>query len=382
MGDDPLLDVVYLTHSAEIGGAETNLLNVLDYSAQGRFRPAAVLLPEEGPLQRELADRGIRFGFIRYRGFRWRNPLPFLHCIFDLVSCVRRSGAVVMHLNHQWLIEHAAIAARITGLPLVCHVRNLLHSAFVARSRHWLNRADALVCVSHATKVRAEQLGLSSPVHLVQDGLDLARFQQFDAGENERLASGIPLKAPTIGFCGRIVPEKGVEDLILAAALVLKEMAGVRFVFVGSDGSDGAYIDDLTGLAEEIGVREHIHFLGFQRHVEMILSTFDVLAVPSRREMAEGLPLTILEGIASGCLIVATPNSGTVEVIEHMKSGILTQPNDPLSLAQGLVQALTLPAAKTASLKKAASNLVYERHAIQRQVRRLGCLYRDLSIRI
>ncbi len=368
-----MIRVLYVNHSTAIGGAETNLLNFQRFAKQGGYRPVGTLLPDNGPLAVETRRMGFPVGIIRYHAFGWRNPLRYAQTLSQLISWIRRTQADVIHLNHQWLVEHIVLAGRLTGRPVVCHTRNFLDEAFVADNRHWFEQAGAIIVESQAVEQRAYALGLlPEQVRLIYNGADFDRFQS----RNGRFHSSQTRKI--VGYCGRIVPEKGPEDLIQAAPAVLQAVPDVQFLFAGIDQTNGAFIQDLRAQARRLGVDNHVQFLGFRSDIENMLATVDILTLPSRPAMREGLPLSALEGLAAGCLIVATPNSGLPEAVRDGQTGFLVEPECPQSLAQGIIKALTLTESEQKRMRQNGSNLIESQFSVEQQVDQLGRLYQEL----
>jgi glycosyltransferase involved in cell wall biosynthesis len=159
---------------------------------------------------------------------------------------------------------------------------------------------------------------------------------------------------------------------------ILQTLPETRLVFVGKDQMQGRYVTQLHEKAGRLGVVDHVSFSGFRTDIERLLATIDVLAVPSRPSMPEGLPLAVLEGLAAGCVVVATPNSGIPEAIVENETGFLVEPADPPALAQAVVRAMTLPSTERARLQHNGLELVKEKFSIQRQVISLGGLYEEL----
>lgn len=369
-----MLRVLFVNHGAIIGGAETNLLSILRGSEKHKdFQPVGILLPDHGPLEVEACKLGVDVGLISYHAFRWRNPLRYAQTMFQLVGWIRRTRPSVIHLNHQWLVSHVVQAGMVTRTPVVCHVRNYLDAGFVSSQRRWLRRANAIVVESQAVQKRVFELGLPPErVHLIYNGIDMTRFCNSVSGATSKSCGA------QIGFSGRIVPEKGPEDLIKAMPIVIRRVPAARLYFLGWDQENGAYVEQLKSLAIELGVERHVVFLGFRNDVENVLQNFDVLAIPSRRTMPEGLPLTMLEGLAAGCLVVATPNSGVPEVIHQGETGFLVPFEEPQALAEAISVALTLPDSEKDRIRRAGQALIASQFTIEQQVLRLGQLYRQL----
>jgi glycosyltransferase involved in cell wall biosynthesis len=370
--------VLFINHTSIIGGAETNLLNVLRFADRGGFQPVGVLLPADGPLASEVRKLGVPVGFIRYHAFQWHNPLRYIQTLVQLAEWMWRSRADVIHLNHPWLVEHVVLAGYLLHKPVVCHTRSLLDPQFVLQHRRWFDRASAIVAVSNAVKCSGNQLGLSDQLVLVYDGIDLFRFQS--PSDRAVLLQMLSLheEVPLVGFCGRIVPEKGPEDLIQAVPVVLRSMPDIHIVFCGTDDENGAHIERLKQQAQHLGIAKHTHFIGFRQDVEHVLAAFDVLVLPSRRSVPEGLPLSVVEGLAAGCLVVATPNGGVPEVIHHGETGFLVESEDPGALAASILETLTLPDSEQERIRRTGKKLVATQFSIERQVTQLGQIYRGL----
>jgi len=373
--------VLYINHTSAIGGAETNLLNILRFAKQGDFQPVGVLLPDNGPLADAVRRLGIPVGFITYHAFRWRNPFRYVQTISQLAKWIQRTHADVIHLNHQWLIEHVVLAGSLSRRPVVCHTRNYPDADFIHHHKRWFNRADALLFVSQAVVSGYRELELPfRRAEIIHDGIDLRRFSNSKSKTELRRMIDLPLSGPIIGFCGRIVPEKGPEDLIEAAPTIIRQESDAQIVFCGADDSGGAYVARLKRKANDLGVEDRSLFIGFRHDVENVLAAFDVLVLPSRQSMPEGLPLSILEGLAAGCLVVATPNSGVPEVIQSGKTGFLVEAENPEALAAGILHALTLPESEKERIRRAGRERVISEFSIERQVDQLGRLYRELLV--
>ncbi len=368
--------VLFIAHYSGIGGAETNLLNIMRFASQGNFQPVGVLVPRRGPLSDAFEELGFPVGVVHYHALRWPNPLRYLQTLWTLRSWVKKTQADVIHLNHQWLIEFAVRAGQLTGCPVVCHVRNLLSEAEIQGLQPWLAEAEAIVGVSHAVVDRLLTSGVPrNKVHLIHDGIEMDKLAAvYPAGafrQELRLSPSVRL----VGVVGRVVPEKGIEDFVEAAATVLKRTSNVRFVVVGDDAESGSYIEFLKNRAAALGVESHINFTGFRRDVPAILQDLDLVVLPSRSDMPEGLPNSVLEALAAGRIVVATRNSGVPEVVHDGVNGLLLDCDDVPALAEAMERALTLPEQGRLWMQEAARQSVQDR-TIENQVRQLGELYR------
>ncbi len=132
--------------------------------------------------------------------------------------------------------------------------------------------------------------------------------------------------------------------------------------------------------AAKLGVVNHIHFLGFVDNAQIkdVYKNLNILVLPSLPEMLEGLPLSILEGLANGCLVVATPNSGVVDVVKNNQTGFLVRPNDPEDLANGIMKAFSLSKNEREIIVQNGLNLILNNYTIEKQVTMLGKLFREI----
>ncbi|MBC7977287.1 MAG: glycosyltransferase, partial [Myxococcales bacterium] len=138
-----------------------------------------------------------------------------------------------------------------------------------------------------------------------------------------RCELGIPADAWVVGTVGRVAAEKNQALLVRAMAPLLGPR--MRLIVAG----DGPLFPDLTALAASLGVTAHAHLLGVRRDVPDILNAFDVFALSSD---TEGLPLVILEAMATGLPVLSTRVGGIANVIDEGVTGFLVTKGDEAAL--------------------------------------------------
>jgi colanic acid/amylovoran biosynthesis glycosyltransferase len=131
----------------------------------------------------------------------------------------------------------------------------------------------------------------------------------------------------------RLSSEKGHSSLIHALRLLRNEGYDMELRLAGN----GPTMEQLTTLAEELGLAQQVHFLGHLSEDEVIreLQRSDLFVLPS---FVEGLPVSAMEAMAVGLPVIATNIAGTSELIEDGKTGILVRPSDPDALAHAVVR--------------------------------------------
>lgn len=165
-------------------------------------------------------------------------------------------------------------------------------------------------------------------VHILRNGIDVSEFSK-ELTNNERDSIrenyGITKKDIVIIFCGRLMQEKGVKELVLALKK-LENKENVKLLIVGSSsfGSKNKtkYEEELFEIAKDIS--KNIIFTGFIHNSDMrkIYKIADIAVVPSLWEDAS--PLVIVEEMASGLPIIATRSGGIPELVED-KAAILVE---------------------------------------------------------
>ena len=258
-----------------------------------------------------------------------RMDLVHVHCGEDLaVLPLARLAArrhccplvATMHLS----VRHAPRPATARG--------TLLRAAESAMERTLLPGADAVIALTPSTERLLRGDGIpAGQVHVIPPGYDPALFAAASADP----FPGLP--RPRVGYLGRLAPQKDVDTLLQAFALL---PADTQLLLAG----DGPDRPALQRHAQRFGGR--VHFTGFVPHtaVPAVLAHVDLLVLPS---LYEDLSSTLIEAMATGLPVVATRVGGTADLVRHGVNGLLVPPRDPAALAAAISQILTDPTAAT-----------------------------------
>jgi glycosyltransferase involved in cell wall biosynthesis len=140
-----------------------------------------------------------------------------------------------------------------------------------------------------------------------------------------------------VGFIGRIVREKGIEELIEAMAYVTSREPQARLLIVGdtlaSDGDTEAK-EVVKKAILKYGLQDKVRFAGLRDDVPRLLTALDIFVLPSWRE---GMPRSIIEAMATGLPVVATDIRGCREEVVHGDTGLLVPPKDPRELGEAIL---------------------------------------------
>ncbi|WP_078120049.1 glycosyltransferase family 4 protein [Thiosocius teredinicola] len=149
---------------------------------------------------------------------------------------------------------------------------------------------------------------------------------------------------PLLLFLGRIVDEKGLEDLLHAMAIVRQDQPGTRLLVVG-EGQDRAELESLT---HSLGLADHVDFVGWQDHktIAAYFAAADIYVAPSRRAVdgwIEAQGLTVLESMVAGTPVIATRLGGFKDSVIHDRSGLLVDQRAPQQIADAVRRIATTP---------------------------------------
>lgn len=209
-----------------------------------------------------------------------------------------------------------------------------------ARFVNW--HMTAMFCPGDYVKRVSSAIGTvsASRIHRIYNGVKLPCLRDtVERGRMFRRAYGISDEAPVILQVSWLIPEKGIEDLLQAAKLVLDQYPPARFVIVG----EGSHRVKLEKLAEELGIARSIIWAGFLENPTQsgLLDAADIVCQLSRWEEAFGY--VIAEAMSFGKPVVATSVGGIPEVVTHEKTGLLSPRRDPQSVAQNICRLLADP---------------------------------------
>ena len=310
-----------------------------------RWRPAA-RMPFEETIQ------GLRVFHPRYAvcpkiGRRW-DAASFAQALRPVVKRLlaeRRFDAVFA----TWAYPDVAGTVRLASILQAPIVAGVLGSDIHVYATGWRGRriAEALgacravVCVSEALRQATAALGVAPErLHVVPNGVDTARFQ-LQSRAACRAALGLPADRPLLLCLGHLVPVKGPDVLLEAAAILHRQCGpGPRplLAFVG----EGEQADALQRRARELGLEADVRFVGAVPHerVPLWLGACELLCVPSRQE---GCPNVVLEALACGRPIIGTRVGGLPELVREPSCGTLVPSEDPAALAAALQAAVARP---------------------------------------
>jgi glycosyltransferase involved in cell wall biosynthesis len=369
---------------ATVGGTRRHVLDLCLGLPAAEFRQHLVCATRRDPyFHRDIAqlqDAGVEVTVLPMS--RDISPLADMQCLRELRRLIRQQQPQIVHGHSSKGGFLARLAVR--GKPGVRTVYNPHGYAFQMRTSS-LKQAlylglerlagrwtDRLVAVGESQRELTVSRGIvpAERVVVIAGGVDLAQFQHPRLTGALQRELGLPPDTSLVGTVAALTPQKGLEYLLAAAALVKRELHPAHFVVVG----EGALKRRLRRLARDLGVGDTVHFLGQREDVPRLLADLSLFVLPS---LWEGLPYALLEAGAVGLPVVATRIPGNCDLIEDSVTGRLVAPADALELGVTILQVLQDPTA--ARWGEALQERVAQHHTLAGMVAGHAQLYRELA---
>ncbi len=326
--------ILQITHDLQVGGLQQVVVNICRTINRDKFEIYVLCLRTLGELTKEIENLGIEVMLLP-SGKGKTDYFSFL----KVASILKDKKIDVVHThNTQPFFDGtlAAIKARVKTVIHTDHARQ-----FPDKMRYmiaeWLvsQYAYKVIGVSeHTSKnlIRYEKIS-AKKILTIANGID-ERIYNIDVDiEQKKTQLGISDKSPVIGLGVRLTEAKGISCLIQAMRKILIPFPDAVLVVAG----DGEYRQPLENLVIELGMQGNVIFLGTRNDIADLLKVFNLYVLPS---YSEGLPMVLLEAMASGCPIVSTDVGGVSTAVKHQVNGLLVKPKNIEELSDSIIDLL------------------------------------------
>lgn len=362
--------ILHLIHSSAFGGGPASV-RMLVLGEQTNFEPI-VISSGEGALPGELEAAGVPFHSLPL-ATKW----SFLANTFRLARLIRSIRPHAIHLHGHFAASIGQLAVFLAGRPPnVYTVRWPAYSSdknTYTRIRNWLVEwfscatANVVVAVSEHDRATLLRRRLCAPGKL--EMIHNAFAVVPTAKPADPRADGIV----TIGFVGRLVDQKGCDDLISAFALLVAKGAPARLMIVG----DGPLRPPLEARVHNIGLAGSVEFMGFRSDAPALMADMDIVAVPS---IFEPFGIVTVEAMVQGRPVVASAVGGLTETVVDGVTGLLVPAGDPGRLAVALAELVRSPEMR-ARMGEAARARALDQFSPEKMVDAYAIIYRRLTAR-
>jgi glycosyltransferase involved in cell wall biosynthesis len=364
--------VMHVTPSLTVAGMERVIQAICGAIDRERFAPSILCLRERGELAPELEAVGVPV-FSLHERYERPDRLAFV----KVARLLRRERIDVLHTHNTQALLDGTLGAILGGVRTVIHTdhaRNFPDKLrYMAAEHVAAYYAHRVVGVSsHSTENLRRYLRIPRrKLVTVINGIDVGRYHRAVDARAKRRELGLPAEGRLLGVAARITEQKGLTYLLQALPNVLARHPDVSLMIAGQ-GSEEA---QLRAEIAARGLERHVHFVGVRLDVPDILHILDAFVLPS---LWEGLPMVLLEALASGCPIVATSVGGVPDAVRHEETGLLVPPRDPAALAHAIDRMLGDHALRARATDNGL-HLVRERFSSDAMTRQYERLYRRES---
>lgn len=305
---------------------------------------------------KDLEEVGAREG-VRTVGIRMErriSPIQDLKSLFALIKLIRKEKPWMVHTMTPKAGLLGMLAARICGVPVRLHLfTGLVFPTSTGLKRRLLMATDKLTCAC-ATFINPEGEGVKrdlecfgithKELHIVGNGningIDMTYFDRTE--EVMKKAESIREKdCITFCFVGRIVGDKGMNELAEAFARLEKEFPSCRLLLVGDFEEK---LDPVSPETKRMFLENsRVTFAGWQQDIRPYLAASDIFVFPSYRE---GFPNVVLQAGAMGLPSIVTDINGSSEIIRDGVNGVIIPPRDTEALWKAMRNMLADEAAR------------------------------------
>ncbi len=325
--------IAYVIGELGKGGAEFQLHELLRQLDRSEFTPLVFSLSQGGYWAGAIRALGIPVEELSRRGS------ADLSRVTRLREALRAFGPHILH-TILWAGNcYGRLAALRLGIPVrIAAERNTIvrpcWQVMVERALDRGTDAYLVNCAAIAHMLVQHERIAAAKIHVVPNGVDLARFPAFGLERvSARAASGFDPARRLVALVGRLEPQKDVPTFLAAAATVAPAYPDVDFLVVG----EGGERTRLEARTRELGLRSRVRFLGLRHDVPGVLRAVDVLALTSTYE---GFPNVVLEAMATGAVPVVTDVGGCSELVTSDVTGVLVPPQAPAAVAAAVGRVL------------------------------------------
>ena len=264
---------------------------------------------------------------VKIRKYVKENNVDLINVHGYIAGYIARIACYGLKVKVVWTMH-----VNILDIPSIGKVKRIIRS----KVEEFLNRflTSEIVCVASELKCVVERQRLRIPVSVVYNGIDVNTFSDqytqkmpFYAHQNNELV---------LGFVSRLSTQKGIDYLLKLAVILRNEKVNYKMLIVG-DGDQKSFIESYI---RKNRLEKNVNLYGFQKNVNRVLDSIDVLLLPS---LFEGFPMIILEALCSKTPVIASRVNGIPEVVRDNENGFLVAPRNVSDLYRAVLKYVKSP---------------------------------------
>ena len=324
------LRLMQVTHDLSIGGLQQVIVNICKTINRVKFDISVLCLRSLGEFVPEVEKMGIKVFCLSQK-----TGIDYFSFI-KVAKILRRERIDVIHTHNTQPFIDGTIGALLSGVKTIIHTdhaRDFPDKCRYMFAEYVMSKfAYRVVGVSEHTSADLIKYEKISPAKVITifNGIYGPKYDIVIDRNKKKQELGIKNKGPIIGIGVRLTEQKGITYLFKAMPEVIKIFPDITLVIAG----EGELKEELQREAIQLGIDDHVLFLGARLDIPELLKLFNIYVLPS---LWEGMPMVILEAMAAGCPIVATNVGGVSKVILDKQNGLLVSPRNPEQLAAAVI---------------------------------------------
>ena len=246
-------------------------------------------------------------------------------------------------------------AASFSGISfsVTAHANDLFERGWLLKEK--VQRSAFFATISEFNQRFLAEIGVDTEkVRIIRCGVDAEQFSQ-----RQGFVSNLTLK---VGVVGRLVEKKGIDTLIKALSLLIKQGQKIELSIAGA----GPLTDELASLVQQTGLTPtEVKFLGAIPHTQVadFIESLDVFILPCKQDGngdMDGIPVVLMEAMLSGVPVISTEISGIPELVINKETGLLVQPGNEHVLAEAMSSIINDASLKEVMIKQAVTKVSNE----------------------
>jgi glycosyltransferase involved in cell wall biosynthesis len=372
------IKVLHLLYTPGFGGIESIVINWWKTFDRSEFDVFVACFCGDRDRERPFLAAAEAEG-IPVLAVPWTRFKPFLGCARAVARIVREEQIDIIHTHAYYGDAVGALAGKLAGVKTIATVYVWGKYEFhrqIMQFIDWFSIQFMTRVTAHCrdTASRTYVLGKSpSEIEVLLPGYPHRRVRPSPAERlRKRHAAGIADDEVLLVNAARLAPEKAQDQLLHSFRTIHERYPKTR-LWIGGVGLESVE-QELHRLRTEFGLEDAVDFVGFQQDFWSLLDVADMMVHPSH---VEGIPQSIMAGMAAGLPIVASNVGGVSEVILHGKTGLIVPENDVDGFTRSVLTLLDDPEyART--LASAAARAIETELSTEAAVSKVQDLYRDM----
>lgn len=253
-----------------------------------------------------------------------------LKIIVQLIKLLKKENPDILH-------THLYVMSYVLPASIFCNIRSVVHTVHSVANKelrksvriimHIAYKVFGVIPVAisnHIKQTVYDEYGIEKEkIRCIYNGVDTLKFQRKKQIENTNILEFVHI--------GRFNTVKNHKLLIESFALALNEINNIKLKLVG----DGELRKEIEELVESLKIKDKVTFRGIRKEIPNELKDADIFILTSNWE---GIPLSIIEAMASGLSIISTKAGGVADIIEDNKTGLLVNIGDKVGLSKAIIR--------------------------------------------